>query len=165
MSAISAPHRLASTHDVSSFSSGVAALDDWLGRRALQHDAAPNSRCFVVTVNGRVVGYYALCTGAVVQRTAAAARKKASEPVPVMILSRLAVDRDFQGRHLGAGLLKDALLRTLAAADAVGIRAMLVHVVSDEARRFFLHHGFAVGPVGPATMLTTLAVVTRNLGT
>ena len=79
------------------------------------------------------------------------------DPVPVMILGRLAVDRAWQGRSLGSSLLRDAVLRTLQAAQIGGIRAILVHAISEEAKRFYQRYGFAVSPVDPLTLIITVA--------
>lgn len=161
---VSAPHPLTSAHDVSGFDCAVPELNDWLTRRALQNEAARASRTFVVTGDGRVVGYYALATGAVAHAMATGrVRRNMPEPIPVMVIARLAVDRTYQGTGLGSGLLKDALLRTLAVAEAVGIRAVLLHAMSDEAKRFYLHHGFAESPVDPMTMMVLLSDVEKAL--
>jgi len=164
--AVSAPEHLTSEHDVSAFDCGVPELDDWLKRRALQNDASRASRTFVVIANRRVVGYYALATGAVSHAEATGrVRRNMPEPIPVMVLGRLAVDREYQGTGLGVALLKDALLRTLHAAEIAGIRAVLLHASSEEAKRFYLHHGFAESPVDPMTMMVTLADLEKALGT
>jgi GNAT superfamily N-acetyltransferase len=159
---VSAPHPLTSAHDVSAFDCAVPELNDWLRRRALQNDAARASRTFVVTGDGRVVGYYALATGAVAHAMATGrVRRNMPEPIPVMVIARLAVDHAYQGTGLGSALLRDALLRTLAVSEAVGIRAVLLHAMSDEAKRFYLHHGFAESPVDPMTMMVLLADVEK----
>jgi GNAT superfamily N-acetyltransferase len=165
MSAVSAPEHLTSAHDVATFESGVEELDAWLKRRALQNEATRASRTFVVTAGGRVVGYYALATGAVMRSVATGrVRRNMPDPIPVMVLARLAVDRAYQGRGFGSALLRDALLRTFAASDAAGIRALLLHAISEDARRFYLHHGFAESPVDPMTMMISLADVEKSLG-
>jgi GNAT superfamily N-acetyltransferase len=136
-----------------------------LKRRALQNEATRASRTFVVTAGGRVVGYYALATGAVMRSVATGrVRRNMPDPIPVMVLARLAVDRAYQGRGFGSALLRDALLRTFAASDAAGIRALLLHAISEDARRFYLHHGFAESPVDPMTMMISLADVEKSLG-
>ena len=143
-SAVSAPEHLTGEHDVSAFDCGVPALDDWLRRRALQNEANRASRTFVVVAHGRVVGYYTLATGAVTHAAATGrVRGNMPEPIPVMVLGRLAVDRAHQRTGLGAAVLRDALLRTLRAADVAGIRAVLLHAISEDAKRFYLRHGFA----------------------
>ncbi len=159
------PRQLTSAHDVSAFDSGVPALDDWLKRRALATESSRASRTFVVVAGERVVGYYALATGAVAQAAATGrVRRNLPEPILVMVLGRLAVDRAYQGAGLGSALLKDALLRTLAVGEIVGIRAVLLHAISDEARRFYLAHGFAPSPLDPMTLMVSLAGVERSLG-
>lgn len=163
--AISAPERLTSGHDVSAFESGVPELDRWLKQRALQNEASRASRTFVVTSGGRVVGYYSLAAGAVVhERATGKVRRNMPEAIPVMVLARLAVDGGHQGSGLGSALLRDALLRSLRAAELIGIRAVLLHAMSEDARRFYIHHGFAESPMDRTTMMVTLADVEKALG-
>jgi GNAT superfamily N-acetyltransferase len=162
---IGPPHRLTSDHDVGAFDSGVPALDDWLKRRALGNEEAGGSRTYVVCAAGRVVGYYALAAGAVAQIAATGrVRRNMPDPVPVMVLGRLAVDRAYQDRGLGVGLLRDAILRTLQAAEIGGMRAILVHAISEEAKRFYERHGFAVSPIDPMTLMITIADASKALG-
>ena len=162
---LSAPEHLNTEHDVSGFDSGVAELDTWLKRRALQNEANRASRTFVIADAKRVVGYYALATGAISHGTAPGRiRRNMPEQIPVMILARLAVDREQQGKGLDAALLRDALLRTLQAAEIAGIRAVLLHAISEDAKRFYAHHGFSESPVDPMTMMVTLAEVEKCLG-
>lgn len=147
---ISAPDPLCADHELTSFNSGSPALDDWLRRRALPNQDSGASRTYVILAANRVVGYYALAAGAVAQADATGrTRRNMPNPVPVMVLGRLAIDTNFQGRGLGRALLRDALLRTLQAADIAGIRAMLVHAISDEAKRFYERCGFQPSPVDP----------------
>lgn len=153
-----APEHLTPAHDVSAFESGVPDLDDWLKKRALANEHTGASRTYVVCAGGRVVGYYALATGSVAHVQAVGrVRRNMPDPVPVMILGRLAVDRAWQGRSLGSSLLRDAVLRTLQAAQIGGIRAILVHAISEEAKRFYQRYGFAVSPVDPLTLIITVA--------
>lgn len=161
---VSAPEHLTDGHDVSTFDSGVPELDNWLKRRALQNEATGASRTYVVSDGRRVVGYYALATGAVAQLKATGrVRRNMPEPIPVMVIGRLAVDREYQGQGPGSGLLRDALLRTLNAASIVGIRAVLLHAISDEAKQFYEKAGFSASPVDPMTMMVALADVDRSL--
>jgi GNAT superfamily N-acetyltransferase len=163
--AVRAPQHLTTEHDVAGFDCGLPELDDWLKRRALQNESSRASRTFVIAQGKRVVGYYALATGAVAQAVATGrVRRNMPEPVPVMVLARLAIDRSHQGSGLGSALLRDALLRTLAAAEIAGIRAVLLHAISEEAKRFYLHHGFAESPVESMTMMATLADIEKALG-
>ena len=124
------PTPLRPDHDTERFDSGEPELDDWLRKRALRNDSEGASRTYVVCEAGspRVVAYYCLATGAVLRNQAPGRiSRNMPEPIPVMVLGRLAVDRSFAGRGLGSGLLRDAILRTLQAADIAGIRALLVH--------------------------------------
>jgi GNAT superfamily N-acetyltransferase len=162
---LTAPEHLTAQHDLAAFDSGVPALDDWLKRRALANERAGGSRTYVVCAGGRVVGYYALATGGVAQEAATGrVRRNMPDPVPVMVLGRLAVDRVYQDRGLGAGLLRDALLRTMQAAELGGIRAILVHAISEEAKRFYERHGFVESPIDPMTLMIVIADATRALG-
>lgn len=163
---IGAPEHVTPHHDVAGFDSGVAALDDWLKRRALENEKTHASRTYVVTTGGRrVVGYYALAAGAVaLVRAPGRVRRNMPDPVPVMVIGRLAVDRAYQGRGIARGLLKDAVLRTLQAAEVAGIRAILVHALSEDAKRFYQRHGFLESPVAPLTLMITLADAERALG-
>jgi len=155
---ISAPEHLTEAHDVSSFDSGVPVLDDWLKKRALANEERGASRTYVVTAGGRVVGYYALAAGAVAQQQATGRiRRNMPDPIPVMVLGRLAVDQAFQGKGLGAPLLRDSVLRTRQAADVIGIRAMVVHAISADAKRFYERYGFTESPMDPMTLMITLA--------
>jgi len=162
--AIGAPEHLTPTHDLSAFDSGVPELDEWLRRRALANEQTGASRTYVVCAGGRVVGYYALASGGVAQVAATGrVRRNMPDPVPVMVLGRLAVHRAYQGRGIGRGLLRDAVLRTLQAADIGGIRAILVHAVSEDAKRFYESCGFAVSPVDPMTLMITVGDAEKAL--
>jgi predicted N-acetyltransferase YhbS len=134
----------------------VPALDDWLRRRALANQESGASRTHVVAIGRRVVGYYALAAGAVAPAATGRVRRNMPDPVPVMVLGRLAVDVGWQGRGLGRALLCDALLRTLQAADIAGIRAILVHAIDDDARRFYQRCGFRPSPIDPLTLMITV---------
>lgn len=163
--AVGAPEHLTADHDLSAFDSGVPELDTWLVRRALQNEASGASRTYVISAAGQVVGYYALATGAIIQQVATGrVRRNMPELIPVMVIGRLAVDVAYQGRGLGSALLRDALLRTLNAAAIVGIRAVLVHAISEGAKRFYERAGFSASPVDPMTLMITLADVEKALG-
>jgi GNAT superfamily N-acetyltransferase len=161
---LSAPEHLTPAHNTSAFESGVPDLDDWLKKRALANEATGASRTYVVCAGRRVVGYYALATGSVAHVLALGrVRRNMPDPVPVMILGRLAVDRAWQGRNLGGSLLRDAILRTLQAAKIGGIRAILVHAISEEAKRFYQRYGFGVSPVDPLTLMIPMAEAEKAL--
>ena len=160
---LQAPEKLSEVHDVSSFDSGQPQLDDWLKRRALSNQESGASRTYVVCVERRVVGFYALAAGSVSHaEVTGRIRRNMPDPIPVMILGRLAVDRAYHGRGLGRGLLRDAILRTIQAADIAGIRAILVHAISEDARIFYERSGFSSSPVDPMTLMITLTDAMRN---
>jgi GNAT superfamily N-acetyltransferase len=162
----SPPERLISSHDVSQFECGEASLDSWLKRRAPQDEEAGASRTYVLRAGQEIAGYYALATGAIahVQATGKV-RRNMSDPVPVIILGRLAIASKFQGRGIGTALLRDAVLRIVQAAEIAGIRAILVHAISDQAKRFYEKHGFTSSPADPMTLMITVAEVAKILGT
>jgi len=163
-SEVSAPEHLNAGHDLAAFDSGVPPLDDWLKKRALANEDSGASRTYVVVAAGRVVGYYALATGAVAQQEATGkVRRNMPDPIPVMVLGRLAVDRAYQGRGLGVGLLRDAVLRTLQASAIGGIRAILLHAISDDAKRFYERCGFSESPLDPMTMMISIADAEKRL--
>lgn len=147
MTGYSLPRLISDTHNVATFDSGEPTLDDYLRKRALANSAGGGSRCFVTCRDGRVVGYYALAAASVARADCSGKiSRNMPDPVPVILLSRLAVDSKEQGNGLGANLLRDAITRTIQAAEHVGIRAMLVHALHNEARTFYTHHGFEPSP-------------------
>jgi GNAT superfamily N-acetyltransferase len=154
---LSAPEKLRFDHDLSEFECGEPALDDWLRRRAWQNEESGASRTYVVCSGKQVVGYYALAVGAVAhEQSPGRVRRNMPDPVPVMIIGRLAVHRDYQGRKIGPALLRDAVLRTLQAAEIAGIRAILVHAISDRARQFYEACGFSPSPMDTMTLMITM---------
>jgi GNAT superfamily N-acetyltransferase len=155
-----APALLADQHDVAGFDSGVATLDDWLKRRARANQAGGASRVYVAADDDhRVAAYYALAAGAIALSEAPGRlRRNMPDPIPMAVLGRLAIDRPHQGRGLGAALLKDAFLRIAQASAIVGMRGILVHAISDEAKLFYEHHGFLASPENPRTLVMSLAV-------
>jgi len=155
---IGPPEKLSPDHDVSQFDSEEPTLDDWLRRRALQNEASGASRTYVICIGTRVFGYYTLSTGAIAHSDAPGRIKRdMPDPVPVVVLGRLAVDKSLHGQGVGSGLLRDAVLRTLQAAEIAGVRAVLVHAISDAAKRFYEKYGFVASPVDPMTVMITTA--------
>jgi GNAT superfamily N-acetyltransferase len=156
---IGAPERLTAKHDLSQFRSREPALDDWMRRRALANEESGASRTYVVCVGPRVVGFYCLATGAVAQASATGrVRRNMPDPVPVVVLGRMAVDAGWERRGIARGLIRDAILRTLHAGEAVGVRAILVHAKSEEARRFYVEKcGLSASQTDPMTLMITLA--------
>ena len=153
-----APESLHSGHMVDDFCSGESSLDVWLKRRALINQGTGASRTFVVADSRSVVaGYYAMAAGAVDHTVATGSvRRNMPDPVPVLVLARLATDLKARGRMLGAWLLRDAVLRARRVAVDAGVRAMLVHAISESARSFYLHHGFEQSRHNPMTLMLRL---------
>ncbi len=149
------PEPLALEHKTQTFACGESVLDEWLKRRAMGNQTSGASRTFVVTTEDReVVGYYALAAGAVAHQEATRSiRQNMPDPVPVMVLGRLAVDARAQGMKLGAALLQDALHRCVLVAENTGVRAMLVHALNDRARQFYQHYGFRASPTHPMMLM------------
>jgi len=164
MGEITPPEPITTAHDTESFSCGLTVLDDWLKRRALRNEGSGASRTFVVCSDRKVIGYYALATGSVGHRnTPGKVRRNMPDPVPVMVLGRLAVDQQWQHAGLGRSLLRDAVLRTLSVSQQAGIKALLVHALSEDAKTFYRRYGFQVSPLDPMTLIVSLREVTDNL--
>lgn len=162
---LSPPVPLGDDHDLSMFDCGEPSLNGWLARRARANQTGGASRTFVVCRDGFVVGYYCLAAGAVVAAAAPGrVRRNMPDPIPMAVLGRLAVDRSLQGQGLGKAPLRDALLRTLQAAEAIGVRGILVQALGEEARRFYLACGFVASPGDPMLLMATLGDVTAALG-
>ena len=155
---ITAPQPLSAHHQLDDFDSEVASLDDWLKRRARTNQATGASRTFVVCEDDKVIAYYALASGAIsAAATTGRFRRNMPEPIPIAILARLAIHKSHQGLGLGRALFRDSALRVLSAADAIGIRGMIVHAISEDAKAFYLALGFDPSPLDPMTLMVTLA--------
>ncbi len=143
--------KLAALDQVDVFDCGQAALNQFLQRYALVNQKANSSQTYVCCHDDVVVGFYSLAVGCVDPDTAPSRVMKglARHPVPVMILTRLAVDNEHQRKGLGQALLKDALLRTAQAADIAGIRCLLVHAKDDTARQWYESWEFEPSPTDP----------------
>ena len=161
---LTAPEPIKTHHVTAGFDSGEAALDNWLVQRALRSHRDGAARTYVVCTDERIVGSFSLAAGAVMRELAPGKiRRNMPEPIPVMLLARLAVDRQAQGRGLGASLLRDAALRTLQAADIAGIRALVVHAISDDAKHFYKYFGFRESTKEPMTLMATLGDLNNSL--
>ncbi len=154
MSGYSAPRPIGEGDEVAGFDSGELSLDGYLRGRALANHVEGASRCFVTCRGGQVVGYYALASAAV-ERAATPGRVRRNMPdsVPVILLSRLAIDAKHRGQGLGAQLLRDAITRAVAAAEIIGVRALLVHAVDEQARAFYARFDFEPSPTDPLHLL------------
>jgi predicted N-acetyltransferase YhbS len=155
---------LADHHEIEEFNSGEASLDGWLRRRARANQVSGASRTFVVCEGKKVIGHYALACGAVTVETAPGRfRRNMPDPIPVAVLARLAVDHGWQGKGLGRALFRDAARRVAQAADAIGIRGIVVHAISSEAKKFYLALGFDPSPREPMMLMVTLPDVRAAL--
>ena len=156
MLTLSAPVPLTPEHLLNQFDCGYIGLNTWLYRHALKNQYGNAGRTFVVCEHGQktVLGYYTLAAGALTHEEATGSvRRNMPSPIPVIVLGRLAVDRRVQGKHVGASLLRDAVLRAGNISSQLGARALLVHAVDDGAKQFYLKYGFAVSPVSPYTLM------------
>ena len=159
-----APEPLTADHALGGFDSGVLSLDDWLRRRALQNQASGASRTFVVCDANKVVAYYALAASAVAPGAAPGRfRRNMPDPIPVVVLTRLAIACDQQGHGLGRALFQDAANRVIHAAATIGIRGLLVHAISEEAKAFYIGLGLDPSPLDPMTLMTTVANLKATL--
>lgn len=156
------PELLSTDHDVSGFDCGDEALNRWLQRRSLRNQREGSSRTWVVQDRERVVAFYASST-AVLARSEASRRaaRNQPDPLPAMLLGRLAVDRSHQGQGLAAALLKHFLLKALEVAALTGVRLLLVHAADSEVANFYRHFGFESSPIDDLTLM----LLVKDLGT
>jgi len=153
----SAPVPLAAEHRIEGFDCGKSKLTDWLKAHALDNEGR-SSRSYVFVANtgpqaGDVVGYYTLATGGVTRsEMPRKIRHDLPNPVPVMMLGRLAVDRRHQKKGIGPAMLREAIQRTLEISRSAGVRALMVHAIDDEAVTFYLKYGFVLFPADSRTM-------------
>lgn len=164
---LNSPTPFTAAHDPSTFDCGVPALNDYLKKFALQNQRSQSARTYVATRGSAVVGYFTLAAGSVRrdETPARVAKGLAAHPVPVILLARLAVDVAEKGKGVGAGLLKDALLRAVQAADIVGCRAVLVHAKDDAAKAFYQRFGFEPSPADPFGLFLLMKDIRASLGT
>jgi GNAT superfamily N-acetyltransferase len=157
---------ISESHDVSQFDCGAhESLNDWLKRFALTNQNNESARTYVVHRSGSVVGYYSISAGSVSVEEAPSrvAKGLARHPIPIILLARLAVDRDEKGTGLGKALLKDALLRIAHAADIVGARAVLVHAIDEQARKFYQHFGFEPSPLHELQLMLLMKDLRKSI--
>ena len=137
-------------------------LDDWLRHRALKNESSGATRTYAVCSGNEVAGYYSLAVGSIEHLFAPGnIKRNMPQPIPVMILARLAVDQRYAKQNIGTSMVRDALLRTLQAADIAGIRAMLVHALHEKAASFYRERGFAASPFDPLALFLALDHVRR----
>lgn len=157
--------KLAASHDVAAFDCGSEELNRFLQRFALANQQANTSQTYVALYEGALVGYYSLVVGSVayVEAPVRVVKGQAKYPVPVMILARLAVAKQWQKQGIGKGLLKDALRRTAQVADIVGIRALLVHAKNEQARSWYEQFDFEPSPTDELHLFLLLKDIKKIL--
>lgn len=159
--------KLAKGDDTSSFSSGATDLDGWLSKYAWENQRANNATTYVSCLEGRVVGFYAITVGAVALMGVPSELKRGSrpDPLPCILLARLAVDRTVAGMGVGAGLLLDALERSIALSESVGAAAVLIHARDDNARSFYMANGnFSSSPIDDLQLMVSMKKLKLALG-
>ena len=159
------PEPITATHNLASFDCGNEDLNDWLKRRALPSEGR-SARTSVLCNEQRVAGYYCLATGSIERESLSSAklRKNLPDPIPILVLGRLAISLDYQGRGLGKALLKDAILKTIAASEIAGVRALVVHAIDDAAARFYQRYGFIASPLNPRALVLPIETAKAALG-
>ena len=156
----SAPAPLTAAHHVTDFKCGEETLDHWLKTKALRNEGRGASRTYVVCTDNQVIAYYCLATGSAINEHAPGRiRRNMPDAIPVMILGRLAIDLAWQNNGLGKALLRDAILRTIQVSEIVGVKALLVHALSDPAFRFYESYGFYASPTNARTLFLPLSEV------
>lgn len=158
--ALQPPEPITARHELQAFDCGDSSLNEWLRRRAIRNEASNASRTYVVCRSSepRVIAFYSLAAGAIAHATSPGhVRRNMPDPIPVLVIGRLAVDASCQGQGIGHALLRDAIIRTLQAADIAGIRAILVHAISAAAKSFYLQCGFRASPIDEMTLMLTLS--------
>ena len=161
---LSQPEPLAAHHILDHFASGIASLDEWLRRRAKANQAGGGSRTFVVCDGDRVMAYYALASSSVAAvEVTSRFRRNMPDPVPVVVLGRLAVHQTLHGQGIGRALVRDASLRVIAASEEIGIRGLIVHAINEDAKAFYASLGFSESPTHPMTLMVSLDDLKANL--
>ncbi len=154
------PATITADHALANFNCGELSLDEWLKKRAFRNHASGASRCFVLCAGADVIAYYSLSAGAISHEAAPKAmRRNMPDPLPVLLLGRLAVDRRYHNQGIGQALLRDAMLRAVNVAGDAGLFAILVHALSDQARQFYLSRGFVESPLQPMTLFMTIETI------
>jgi GNAT superfamily N-acetyltransferase len=160
----SSPEPLSDAHDRAYFSCAEPSLDHWLKRKALKNQSSGASRTFVLCQDQKVIAYYCLSAGAVSQHQAPKKmRRNMPDPLPVLVLGRLAIDKAFHNQGLGSALLRDAMFRAASVAVDAGVTAVLVHAISDQAKQFYLSRGFVASPWQPMTLVMPMKTILQIL--
>ena len=161
---LSAPELLSPEHSVENFDSGEPSLNEWLRKKALKNQVRGASRTFVLCESNQVIGYYCLSAGAIAHKEAPKKHtRNMPDPLPVLVLGRLAIDKKYHNSGLGSSLLRDAMLRAVNVAKDTGVFAILVHALSESAKRFYLSRGFIESPLQPMTLMMTMKTIVSVL--
>ncbi len=159
MGCLSAPVPLASEHQTAKFKCGADSLNEWLNRRALKNEYHGGSRTYVVCEGNRIVGYYALAAGSIARKEAPGRLKRnMPDPIPALILGRLAVDLQWQRQGIGPGLLRDAIARSINVSKQIGARVLIVHALNGNAEAFYRKYGFVESRLALGTLLLPLSI-------
>lgn len=151
---------ITANHELAGFDSGEPSLNEWLKKRAFKHHASGASCCFVLCSGANVIAYYSLSAGAISHEAAPKTmRRNMPNPLPVLLLGRLAVDKRYHNQGIGQALLRDAMLRAVNVAGDAGVFALLVHALSDQAKQFYLSRGFVESPLQPMTLFMTIETI------
>lgn len=163
-SVISAPEPLNDSHSIHAFDCGHSVLNDWLKKQARKNQKLHGSQTFVICVENEVIGYYALAAGSVERHCLSSnLSRNMPNPIPVIVLGRLAVDTSMQGQSLGRALLKDALLRCVSVANTIGVKAVLVHAIDDAAQQFYQANGFTSMPHEERTLMLSIKHIIHSI--
>ena len=164
MGLISHPQSISEQHDLSLFDCKNETLSQWLQKKALRNQTNGASRTFVICENNRVIGYYTLAAGSIERLDSPGnVSRNMPNPIPIIVLGRLAIDINYQKKGLGKALLKDAMLRILSIAENAGVRALLVHAISNEAKQFYLSFGFKESPTDTMTLFLSITALVKLL--
>ncbi|MGR5308036.1 GNAT family N-acetyltransferase [Vibrio mediterranei] len=156
---INAPVLLTNEHELAYFDCGNMELKTWLKKQAVKSQKRGMAKVYVVTIENslRVIGFYAIAMGSVQREHAySAIKRNAPNPIPMVVLARLGVDREHHGKGLGAGLLKDCVLRSVHAMNVVGGAGLLVHAIDESAQRFYRKFGFKTSPFDPLILMARI---------
>lgn len=154
---ISAPQTLSAEDELIDFDCSEESLSIWLQRNALKNHKNGASKVFVIKMDGKVIGYYCLSAGSIVHIEAPKAlTRNAPNPLPIILLGRLAIDKNHKAKGLGGLLLKDAINRSLSLAQNLGVVALVAHALNNSAKEFYLQYGFIQSPLAPMTLILPL---------
>jgi len=154
------PAPITADQELANFDCDESFLNQWLKKRAFKNHASGASRCFVLCAGADVIGYYSLSAGAISHEAASKTmQRNMPNPLPVLLLGRLAVDKRYHNQGIGQALLRDAMLRAVNVASDAGVFALLVHTLSDQTKQFYLSRGFVESPLQPMTLLMTIETI------